>query len=354
MFCANCGTKQNDGEKFCPNCGTKFEESLVTKEVVKQEEKVASVNEDKLQNEIDETKSDVIASVIENISNSKQSVKVEETKKNDVETVVQVKAKTKEQKTDFVELTEQKVNITSIVNEVKDTTNPIADNISSNSININDDLSESIVTTQGVTKQSDYVIEDDGSKEALIRLAIKYEFGLGINVDMAMANKYYSKAGIEENDYEAMIIDIDSKTISGITSDKYEVNSTLIFDKEEYFKEIETKKIQELKREKEKLKSESYCRINDKQNIIEFKYVVKRIPSDLLNLIDSYNQRVTKYGLNPIVVNEAKLLIEGKYQELKDMSNLSFYNACSYGWYQDEIKERFKEILQNCNSIRDI
>lgn len=25
MFCANCGTKQNEGEKFCPNCGMKFE-----------------------------------------------------------------------------------------------------------------------------------------------------------------------------------------------------------------------------------------------------------------------------------------------------------------------------------------
>lgn len=25
MFCANCGTKQNEGEKFCPNCGTRFE-----------------------------------------------------------------------------------------------------------------------------------------------------------------------------------------------------------------------------------------------------------------------------------------------------------------------------------------
>jgi uncharacterized membrane protein YvbJ len=28
MFCANCGTKQNEGEKFCPNCGTKFEMTL--------------------------------------------------------------------------------------------------------------------------------------------------------------------------------------------------------------------------------------------------------------------------------------------------------------------------------------
>ena len=37
MFCANCGTKQNEGEKFCPNCGTRFEEPLVVK-VTKVEE----------------------------------------------------------------------------------------------------------------------------------------------------------------------------------------------------------------------------------------------------------------------------------------------------------------------------
>ena len=37
MFCANCGTKQNEGEQFCPNCGTRFEEPLVVK-VTKVEE----------------------------------------------------------------------------------------------------------------------------------------------------------------------------------------------------------------------------------------------------------------------------------------------------------------------------
>lgn len=35
MFCANCGTKQNEGEKFCPNCGTRFEEPLKIEEVIK-------------------------------------------------------------------------------------------------------------------------------------------------------------------------------------------------------------------------------------------------------------------------------------------------------------------------------
>lgn len=30
MFCAKCGTKQGEGEKFCPTCGTKFEEVTIT------------------------------------------------------------------------------------------------------------------------------------------------------------------------------------------------------------------------------------------------------------------------------------------------------------------------------------
>lgn len=36
MFCINCGSKINSGEKFCPNCGTKVEEK--TKEVVEVED----------------------------------------------------------------------------------------------------------------------------------------------------------------------------------------------------------------------------------------------------------------------------------------------------------------------------
>ena len=34
MFCANCGTKQNEGEKFCPNCGTKFEKLFYENNIV--------------------------------------------------------------------------------------------------------------------------------------------------------------------------------------------------------------------------------------------------------------------------------------------------------------------------------
>lgn len=61
MFCANCGTKQIEDEKFCPNCGTKFEATSSTKgkEVQpKQEKEVASP--DSSVNSIDvETKSSI-------------------------------------------------------------------------------------------------------------------------------------------------------------------------------------------------------------------------------------------------------------------------------------------------------
>lgn len=60
MFCANCGTKQNEGEKFCPNCGTKFDIKKLEVEI-KQEEKNISdssnANKENLKGESVETKS---------------------------------------------------------------------------------------------------------------------------------------------------------------------------------------------------------------------------------------------------------------------------------------------------------
>lgn len=43
MYCANCGTKQNESEKFCPNCGTRFEISSHTnieKSILKEEKEL--------------------------------------------------------------------------------------------------------------------------------------------------------------------------------------------------------------------------------------------------------------------------------------------------------------------------
>lgn len=52
MFCANCGTKQNEGEKFCPNCGTRFEEPLKVK--VTKVEEVSKPNASKPENVVPE------------------------------------------------------------------------------------------------------------------------------------------------------------------------------------------------------------------------------------------------------------------------------------------------------------
>lgn len=59
MFCANCGTKQIEGDKFCPNCGTKFEATSSTngKEVQPKQEKEVASTESSVNNIDVETKS---------------------------------------------------------------------------------------------------------------------------------------------------------------------------------------------------------------------------------------------------------------------------------------------------------
>lgn len=59
MFCANCGTKQIEGEKFCPNCGTKFEATSSTngKDVRSKQEKEVASTESSVNNIDVETKS---------------------------------------------------------------------------------------------------------------------------------------------------------------------------------------------------------------------------------------------------------------------------------------------------------
>ena len=75
MFCANCGTKQNEGEKFCPNCGTRFEEPLITKEVIKQEVKAASVDENKPKNDNvhKNVKNEIVSKNINKVASQKEN-----------------------------------------------------------------------------------------------------------------------------------------------------------------------------------------------------------------------------------------------------------------------------------------
>lgn len=59
MFCANCGTKQNEGEKFCPNCGTKFEIKSLKVEIKKEEKNIivsSSANKENLKDKSVENK----------------------------------------------------------------------------------------------------------------------------------------------------------------------------------------------------------------------------------------------------------------------------------------------------------
>lgn len=80
MFCANCGTKQNEGEKFCPNCGTRFEEPLKVK--VTKVEEVSKPNASKPENVVPE-KIEATA-LIETESSQKEKTNKECNKKSTV------------------------------------------------------------------------------------------------------------------------------------------------------------------------------------------------------------------------------------------------------------------------------
>lgn len=145
MFCANCGTKQNEGEKFCPNCGTKFEEPLKV-EV----------------NKVEET----------NIDDDKQELECSD-------------------------------------NDTKNTYNDECNNIVLSQKEDNKELNELIREA------------DKNNVEAQMRLAVKYEFGLGVAVDVDKAQLLYSK--IKENTELKSLIPSDINVRTGVVSDSYNI-----------------------------------------------------------------------------------------------------------------------------------
>lgn len=186
MFCANCGTKQNEGEKFCPNCGTKFEEPLKVEEAKveeisktekpKPEDVVPVKMDDKVQIEAQTTKEEKsfsvqnedYASIIETHSTKDKGVKVE--------IIEQSKNRSVEEK------------------------------------NIDDAKKELNVL----------ILEAENNNiEAQMRLAVKYEFGLGVAVDVDKAQLLYSK--IKENIELKSLIPSDINVRTGVVSDSYNI-----------------------------------------------------------------------------------------------------------------------------------
>lgn len=160
MCCANCGTKQNEGEKYCPNCGQKFEckplkTEKVSTEVVFKSNEILCVKGIKNINEVQK----VITKGWWKLNLSTPEVSDEEIKK--------------------------------LVNAA-----------------------------------------ESGDKDAQLRLAIKYEFGLGVDININESEKYYKLIGNEDifiNSFTDEMLYRGEKGM-GILENKYKV------DPEAYFK----------------------------------------------------------------------------------------------------------------------
>lgn len=151
MFCANCGTKQNEGEKFCPNCGTRFEESLKIEET--KDEELSKSETSKLLNTISGRKDVTVQS---NKKTLKQSMKP-----------------------------------------------------------INNELSNLLTNAE------------NGDYKAILRLAIIYEFGLGININKEESNRYYS---ILKDDYVYQHSFVMLNHHYGVLENKYKVSPEIYYN----------------------------------------------------------------------------------------------------------------------------
>ena len=419
MFCANCGTKQNEGEKFCPNCGTRFEEPLITKEVIKQEVKAVSVDENKpkndnvhknIKNEIakkntnkvasqkenNEAKTDAIASIIETISKAKQSVKVEEVKKDDVETVTQVKAKAKEQKINTTKVKKENIDDAPIVNEVKkeepsvcvDTkhSNIVEDK---NKLNVIDKQTDKSDIELNEEEQLACIMNSDNS-ETQLQWAIRYELGLGVSENKEIADMLYDKVGCKYNISKSLVT-IDRAKQSGVISCIYDVHTSLIYDsapdmkkqrklneekrkkeaeeakrlKEKMIAETEKqrklneekrkKEAEEAKKLKEKMIAEMYTIRIDSSETIKFKFYIQQYNKyELKKTIDDYNNVAKIYGYDVIVFDENKSLIQGQFKEKYiDKGFLSFlYTDKSKKTLEKGLKEAFIDICNLCESLK--
>lgn len=187
MFCANCGTKQNEGEKFCPNCGTKFEEPLKV-EVAKVEE-VSKSEASKPENIVLEKIDDTV--LIENqTTKEEKSVSVQNEGSESI-----IETHSTKDKGVKVEIIEQ------------------SKNRSVEEKNIDDAKKELNVLILEA--------ENNNNIEAQMRLAVKYEFGLGVAVDVDKAQLLYSK--IKENIELKSLIPSDINVRTGVVSDSYNI-----------------------------------------------------------------------------------------------------------------------------------
>ena len=415
MFCANCGTKQNEGEKFCPNCGTKFEKPLkveatrveeVSKSETSEPENIVPKKNDvtvKIETQTTEEKTvlenEESESIIETGSSNDKEVKVEinkstitiEPKNNTIVESLNTKEQVSEHNTNVVEkfLPQEEVKTKQIISKknkedylaqeenAKETnttteTNKLknkhqiqeSDNFYKNNINDNNSTYSTNVTSNTIKREP---IINEKDKESILKWAIRYELGLGVPVDTDKAEELYAKVS-NGNIVLNSLFPNDKSKRSGIISDAYSVETTVLYDSmkvnAEFYKakrieedrqkliirqkeEAERKKIEEIKRlKKEAFKHKSI-------GFLEFSYIVKCISPDLESLIKGYNTKAEKYGYDKIIVDKDLKLIKGQYKD-KSYTGEGFVKGCSSFWRNCVLAVDFEDIIKECEKVQDM
>lgn len=356
MFCANCGIKQNEGEKFCPNCGTKFEEPKMVKE------------------EVSNDASKQATPLKENIKTENKEVEVKALKA-ERKTVVE-HSQPKEQPKDAVKISEDKAIGNISANEVIEA-QYIVEKGSTNNYN----------TKLNTIQRTPFIDEKD--ENSILKWAIRYELGLGVPVDADKAEELYTKIN-NGNNVLKLLLPNDKSKQSGIISDGYIVERIKLYDveeerKEEYERERarrqkeqeleaarkEQEKIllqkkreqeekvkkqeEEKKRKKEEeikcLKKDTFKHKSD--GFMEFSYIVKYISPDLENLIKEYNTKAEKHGYDKIIVDKELKLIKGKYKE-KNVTGQGFVKGLSSFWRSCFLEVDFEDIIKECKKVLDV
>ena len=411
MFCANCGTKQNEGEKFCPNCGTRFEEPKIVKEEVSvdtSKQTLPKNEEVDLPKVVEEKKT---GTVIEEVKISDVVNKEEVNKENAPTPKETIKIGSKEEciKIDIDNSTiEPEVEIfvdnSQLPNKLNDDVTVSEDdadsNVSKNEVIIaknivkNGSVNNSTTTPNTITQRAPFIDETD--EKSVLKWAIRYELGLGVPVDTDRAEELYAKAGNGTNILKLLSPNDKSKQ-SGIISDGFNVERIKLYDiveerKEKYERErAQRKKEQELesaRKEQEKIQLQKKIEQEEKIKIqeeekkrkkedderkkieeikrlkkdafkhksngfMEFSYIVKYISLDLENLIKEYNAKAEKHGYDRIIIDKELKLIKGQYKE-KSITGQGFVKGLSSLWRNSFLEVDFEDILKECAKVRDV
>lgn len=296
MFCANCGTKQNEGEKYCPSCGRKFEEHS------KKE-------------------------ILNDISFSKTS-------------------STKEKIENF-----EMTNTCSSINKVSETTTKQEEY---------NKLSGDIISENDSFLQELSILTNHNDINSILSWAIKYEYGLGVPLDMDKSYKLYAKIK-DTNAVSNLLYPMDINEKTGVVSDAYIIERNLVFDSYEYKEHI---KRERARRQRERQEFEERFNINDMYNItnpssdiMQFKFYIERSDNFFDNIdgrvriynkdVEYYNKRYNcKYDKIELEYDEKfrVTVVKGIFRKISTRSDIGFWESL---FINDMDKQREKKLLES-------